>query len=75
MIKKEIKEIIKNGISPVKLWRVFMNYDANYRYYLQLKASDKLFWGADEYDFIFQYHLRHVQLTLCRSIFKISYRY
>ena len=52
MTKKEIKEIIKNGIAPVKLVRVFMSYDANYRYYLPLKASDKLFLGAAEDDFI-----------------------
>lgn len=52
MTKKEIKEIIKNGIAPVNLVRVFMSYDANYRYYLPLKASDKLFMGAAEDDFI-----------------------
>ena len=52
MTKKEIKEIIKNGITPIKLVRVFMSYDANYRYYLPLKASDKLFLGAAEDDFI-----------------------
>jgi hypothetical protein len=52
MTKKEIKEIIKSGISPVKICRVFMSYDANYRYYLPLKVSDKPFLGAAEDDFI-----------------------
>lgn len=52
MKKSEIKEIVRSAIEPKKLCRMFFRYDANYFYYFPFQASDKLFLGAEEDDFI-----------------------
>ena len=52
MTKTKIKELINIGLTQKKLCRVFLRYDAYYRYYFPLICSDKLFLGAEEDDFI-----------------------
>ena len=52
MKKSEMKEIVRAAIEPKGLCRMFFKYDFNYRYYFPFQASDKLFLGAEEDDFI-----------------------
>ncbi len=52
MRKCDIKELIKKAINPRKICRVYMKYDAYYRYCFPVLVSDKLFLGANEDDFI-----------------------
>lgn len=52
MTKSEIKKLFSESIEPKSLCRVFMNYDPNYYYYYPIAATDKLFLGALEEDFI-----------------------
>ncbi|MBE6762217.1 MAG: hypothetical protein E7551_08035 [Ruminococcaceae bacterium] len=52
MKKTEIIELIKSAINTPKLCSVLFKYDYNYEYFFPLIASDKLFLGAVEDDFI-----------------------
>ena len=52
MRKCDIKELMKKAINPRKMCRVFMKYDAYYRYCFPVLVSDKFFLGANEDDFI-----------------------
>jgi hypothetical protein len=50
--KNKIKEIAMACMKDKALCRIFLRYDINYRYYIPLLISDKLFLGAEEDDFI-----------------------
>ncbi|MEA4846829.1 MAG: hypothetical protein VB106_06305 [Clostridiaceae bacterium] len=52
MTKAKIKEIVTACMKNRVLCRVFLRYNAYYTYYFPLLASDKLFLGAKEDDFI-----------------------
>lgn len=52
MTKTQIKKLIKQAIEPHKICRVFLKYDANYRYYFPIIVGERLFLGAEEDDFI-----------------------
>lgn len=52
MIKTQIKERMRQAIEPHKICRVFLQYDAYYRYYFPLIVGERLFLGAEEDDFI-----------------------
>lgn len=52
MTKTQIKEMMKQAISPHKICRVYLKYDFYYRYYFPLIVGERLFLGAEEDDFI-----------------------
>lgn len=52
MKKNQIKELMKQALEPHKICRIFLKYDANYRYYFPLMVGERLFLGAEEDDFI-----------------------
>ncbi|ADU27020.1 hypothetical protein [Ethanoligenens harbinense] len=52
MKKTKIKEVVLTCLNQGKLCRIDFRYDLNYRYYIPLIASDKLFLGMEDDDFI-----------------------
>lgn len=52
MRKSDVKNIVKETISPRKLCKVLMKYNSYYKFCFPIAVSDKLFLGANEQDFI-----------------------
>ena len=52
MKKLEIKKLISLAIEPKNMCRVFFKYNHYYTYHFPIAVSDKLFYSANEDDFI-----------------------
>lgn len=70
MLKSKIKQMFNDAIQPKQLCRVYMRYDPNYYYYYPLKASDKLFLGIEEDDFM----LDGYQIRRFCDVVKLEYK-